>query len=285
MNKDKKKKKEYDETDQYFWDSGTNICDPNKKVYKKHWKYYKNEKGSSWLPECEPSQNIFNRCKYFDKSYASQDHPGLIQNQGTGVHALTYGLPDKVDPKTGQPNSKKYPASKEFDQLQKSGKLDKENVLPWKELLPLCKDETCDTPRHIIHELPRVYDIKAFLNKCKEKDPTMVPYWNAGKSVGNDESSYYDEEYKRKQDYLIKLADSRRPKHWWQRGRGGESSSKTRKSQVENKKKTQHLKRNTLKYTKDKKGKKSHSRKSKKSTQSKQTKKSKQRKKPKQSKK
>ena len=268
MNK-RKKKKEYDETDQYFWDSGTNICDPNKKVYKKHWKYYKNEKGSSWLPECEPSQNIFNRCKYFDKSYASQDHPGLIKNQGTGVHALTYGLPDKVDPKTGQPNSKKYPASREFDQLQKSGKLDKENVLPWKELLPLCKDETCDTPRHIIHELPRVYDIKAFLNKCKEKDPTMVPYWNAGKSVGN-ESSYFDEEYKRKQDYLIKLADSTRPKHWWQGGKGGKGSSKTRKSQVENKKKTRHIgnKKTISKRLK-------RSKQTKKSKQSKQTKKSK----------
>jgi hypothetical protein len=244
-----KQKKQYDETQQHFWDSGTNICDPKKKVYKKHWKYYKNEKGSSWLPECEPSKNVFDRCKYFDKSYASKDHPGLIQNQGTGVHALTYGLPNKIDPKTGEPNSKKYPASKEFDELQKSGKLDTENVLPWKELLPLCKEETCDTPRHIIHELPRVYDIKAFLNKCKEKDPTMVPYWNSGTSVGN-ESSYFDEEYKRKQDYLIKLADSKRSKPWWQ---GGKVNSKTKKSRMKNHNKTRQLRKKKTKYTKHKK--------------------------------
>lgn len=233
--KNKKEKKTYDETDQYFWDSGTNICDPKKKVYKKHWRDYKNMKGSSWLPECEASKNIVDRCAYFDKSYASQDHPGLIQNQGLGSHALAYGLPNEIDPKTGELNSKKYPASREFDELQKSGKLDKEHVLPWKQLLPLCTEETCDRPRHTIHELWRVSDIKAFLNKCKEKDPTMVPYWSEGRSL---HEPYRYKEYEQEQQRLRSLEDSIRPKLWW---RGGKTNRKTKKSKIKNKKKTRQL--------------------------------------------
>ncbi len=54
------------------WDSGRNICDPKKKVYKKHWRDYKNTKGSSWLPECEASKNIADRCAYYDKEYEKE---------------------------------------------------------------------------------------------------------------------------------------------------------------------------------------------------------------------
>ena len=265
--KNKKEKKKYDETDQHFWDSGTNICDPKKKVYKKHWRDYKNTKGSSWLPECEASKNIVDRCAYFDKSYASQDHPGLIQNQGLGAHALAYGLPNEVDPKTGKLNSKKYPASREFDKLQKSGKLDKEHVLPWKQLLPLCTEETCDRPRHTIHELWRVSGIKAFLNKCKEKDPTMVPYWSKGISL---HEPYHDKEYEKELQRLRNFEDSIRPKRWW---RGGKTKNrKTKKSQIR-KKKTRHKKK--TKNAKEKKVKKMISKGSKKLRGSKRLKRSK----------
>lgn len=215
-----KNKNKLDETNPQYWDTGTHVCNPRKKIHKKNWRDagFGNPTGSSWLDECDPSDELFNRCKYFDEAYASTDHPDLLKNSPLGTRATVYGNPEDIDKETGQPNWKKYPANQDYLELQKKGKLDKEYVLPWKERIATssCKSKKCDEPAYKVHEIWRFENIKDFLNKCKKKDPTMVPKWSQG--ISNRTELKIGKETFEELERINKIEASKRayePKKWF----------------------------------------------------------------------